>query len=248
MALGRILDALRESGFDDNTVVIYSSDHGSMLGAHGLTGKWLMYEESIRVPLIIRDPRLSAKLRGRRCDKMALSIDLAPTMLAMAGVPVPEEMQGRDLTPLLGGQPVKWRTDWYYEHTYDTKRPRRPIAKCEGVREEDWKYTRYPGTEPPYEQLDENGAYSWLKAPRWRGHAMEVGPLARMLVGYASGSDEFKEVVDGRAKRTPVEVHESYRELRRVSGEGLGEGAQVVLGGAHFLADGERVSVSGGTP
>jgi RND family efflux transporter MFP subunit len=55
-------------------------------------------------------------------------------------------------------------------------------------------------------------------------------------------------VVDGRAKRTPVEVHESYRELRRVSGEGLGEGAQVVLGGAHFLADGERVSVSGGTP
>ena len=68
-------------------MVIYSSDHGSMLGAHGPVGKWLMYEESIRVPLIIRDPRLPAKLRGRRCDKMALSIDLAPTMLALAGVP-----------------------------------------------------------------------------------------------------------------------------------------------------------------
>lgn len=153
MALGRIMQALKESGFDQNTVVIYSSDHGSLLGAHGLTGKWLMYEESIRVPLIIRDPRLPAKDRGRRCDKMALSIDLAPTMLAMAGAAVPDAMQGRDLTPLLSGQAVDWRTDWYYEHTYNTRKPRRPIAKCEGVREEAWKYTRYPEAEPPYEQL-----------------------------------------------------------------------------------------------
>jgi arylsulfatase A-like enzyme len=153
LALGRIMEALRESGFEKNTVVIYSSDHGSMLGAHGLSGKWLMYEESIRVPLIIRDPRLPAKVRGSRCDKMALSIDLAPTMLAMAGAPVPESMQGRDLTPLLDGQAVEWRRDWYYEHTYNTKPPRAPIAKCEGVREDAWKYTRYRETEPPYEQL-----------------------------------------------------------------------------------------------
>jgi arylsulfatase A-like enzyme len=153
LALGRIMVALREAGLDRNTVVIYSSDHGSMLGAHGLVGKWLMYEESIRVPLIILDPRLPAKLRGRRCNKMALSIDLAPTMLAMAGVPIPDSMQGRDLTPLLSGEPVEWRTDWYYEHVYNTKPPRRPIVKCEGVREERWKYTRYPEIEPPYEQL-----------------------------------------------------------------------------------------------
>jgi len=153
LALGRIMKALRESGFEKNTVVIYSSDHGSMLGAHGLTGKWLMYEESIRVPLIIRDPRLPAKVRGSRCEKMALSIDLAPTMLATAGVPIPDSMQGRDLTPLLSGRAVEWRSDWYYEHTYNTSPPRRPIAKCEGVREEAWKYTRYRETEPPYEQL-----------------------------------------------------------------------------------------------
>jgi len=153
IALGRIMAALKDAGLDDNTVVIYSSDHGSMLGAHGLVGKWLMYEESIRVPLIIRDPRLPAELRGRRCDKMALSIDLAPTMLATAGVPVPDSMQGRDLTPLLRDEPVEWREDWYYEHVYNTKPPRRPIVKCEGGREERGKYTRYPEIEPPYEQL-----------------------------------------------------------------------------------------------
>jgi arylsulfatase A-like enzyme len=112
-----------------------------------------MYEESIRVPLIIRDPRLPSNLRGRRCEEMALSIDLAPTMLALAGVPLPESMQGRDLTPLLRDEPVSWREDWYYEHVYNTNPPRRPIVKCEGARTKDWKYIRYPEIQPPYEQL-----------------------------------------------------------------------------------------------
>jgi arylsulfatase A-like enzyme len=89
---------------------------------------------------------------------MALSIDLAPTMLALAGVPIPESMQGRDLTPLIRDEPISWREDWYYEHVYNTKPPRRPIVKCEGVRTNDWKYVRYPEIEPPYEQLfDLNG-------------------------------------------------------------------------------------------
>ncbi len=152
-ALGRIMAAVEEAGLDDDTVIIFSSDHGSMLGAHGLVGKWIMYEESIRVPLIIRDPRLPGKLRGRRCTEMVLSIDLAPTMLALAGVPIPESMQGRDLMPLLHDQPVSWRDDWYYEHVYNTRPPRRPIAQCEGVRTKRWKYIRYPENEPPYEQL-----------------------------------------------------------------------------------------------
>ena len=59
---------------------------------------------------------------------------------------------------------------------------------------------KYTGPKPPYKELDENKAYSWLKAPRWKGHAMEVGPLARMLVGYASGRAEYKEVVNGGAR------------------------------------------------
>ncbi|MHC4403672.1 MAG: sulfatase/phosphatase domain-containing protein, partial [Planctomycetota bacterium] len=153
MAVGKIMAALRDVGRDDNTVVVYSSDHGEFQGAHGLAGKWLMYEESIRVPLVIRDPRLPASRRGARCDQPALSIDLAPTMLAAAGVPVPEAMQGRDLGPLVRGEKVPWRDDWYYEHVYNTKPPRRPIAKCEGVRSQRWKYVRYGDVDPPYAQL-----------------------------------------------------------------------------------------------
>ena len=66
--------------------MIFSSDHGSLLGDHGLSGKWLMYENSIRVPLIIYDPRVDPKQAAQRRDEMVLSIDLAPTMLALAGI------------------------------------------------------------------------------------------------------------------------------------------------------------------
>ena len=153
LAVGRLLESLRTYGFDQNTVIIYSSDHGSLLGAHVLSGKWIMYEESIRAPLIICDPRLPAEQRGRRCKKMVLSIDLAPTMLALAGVEIPSAMQGSDMTPLLRGEPADWRSDWYYEHVYNTRPPRRPIVKVEGVRTDRWKYTRYPEINPIAEQL-----------------------------------------------------------------------------------------------
>jgi len=188
LALGRIMAALQEAGLDGNTVVIYSSDNGSMLGAHGLTGKWLMYEESIRVPLIIRDPRLPAKLRGRRCDKMALSIDLAPTMLALAGVVIPEAMQGRDLTPLLRDEPVDWRKDWYYEHVYNTKPPRRPIVKCEGVRTDRWKYVRYPEIEPVYEQL-----FDLRDDPREEHNLADDPACAQTLARLRSRCDEYRQ-------------------------------------------------------
>ena len=152
LALGRIREALQAHGFDKNTVIIYSSDHGSLLGAHGLTGKWLMYEESIRVPLIIYDPRPDAQGSQRQRTEMALSIDLAPTMLDLAGVQAPPEMQGRSLLGLVQGEQLPWRSDWYYEHTYANP-PQHVIPKSEGVRTVDWKYIRYTDSQPAVEQL-----------------------------------------------------------------------------------------------
>jgi arylsulfatase A-like enzyme len=111
-----------------------------------------MYEESIRVPLIIRDPRLPASTHGRR-QQMVLNIDVAPTILSMAGVPVPAGMQGTDLQPLLRDSSAQGREDWYYEHVYTPEPDRRPIPKCEGVRSERWKYIRYIEPRPPLEQL-----------------------------------------------------------------------------------------------
>ena len=153
MAVGEILKALERLGLDENTVVIFSSDHGSLLGDHGLFGKWLMYENSIRVPLIIYDPRLDPKIAAGRRDEIALNIDLAPTMLALAGIEVPSGMQGRNLMPVVRGDSTEWRSSFYYQHTYNTNPPRSPIAKTEGIRTKRWKYIRYPDEKPVFEQL-----------------------------------------------------------------------------------------------
>ena len=157
-AVGRIMATLEELGLNGNTIVIFTSDNGSLRGSHGLSGKWIMYEESIRVPLIVRDPRLPTELRGTRRDEMVLNIDLAPSMLAMGGVTIPSRMQGCDFGPLLRGESVEWRSEWFYEHTYNTEPPRQPIAKSEGVRNERWKYIRYIERDPPYEQLFDLGS------------------------------------------------------------------------------------------
>ena len=80
---------------------------------------------------------------------------------------------------------------------------------------------KYTGPKPPYKELDENGGYSWLKAPRWKGHAMEVGPLSRMLVGYASGRPDFKEVIDGALKALNVPATALFSTLGRTAARGL---------------------------
>ncbi|NQU45180.1 sulfatase-like hydrolase/transferase [bacterium] len=152
LAVGRIRSALSELGGEDNTVVIFYSDNGSMWGAHGIAGKWNMYEESIRVPLAIYDPRLPESARGAR-NQMALSIDLAPTMLAMAGVSIPDAMQGTDLSPILRDPKAKGRADWYYEHDVGSRAKGKPLPRCEGVRTESWKYIRYKNTDPVQEEL-----------------------------------------------------------------------------------------------
>ena len=143
-AVGRMLSELERLGLDDNTVVIFSSDHGSLLGDHGLSGKWLMYENSIRVPMIIYDPRIDPRLAGQRRDEMVLSIDIAPTLLALAGIEPPESMQGENVMSLVRDESRRWRSHFYYQHTYNTDPPRSPIAESEGVRTQRWKYIRYP--------------------------------------------------------------------------------------------------------
>lgn len=152
LAVGRIRAALREMDRADNTVVIFASDNGSMWGAHGLAGKWNMYEESIRVPLMIYDPRLPKERQGRR-SQMTLNVDVAPTILALAGLPIPDGMQGRNLIPVLKDPDAQGRTDWYYRHVCETRSTGKPLPRCEGVRGERWKYIRYLETNPVQEEL-----------------------------------------------------------------------------------------------
>lgn len=147
--VGTLTETLAAKGFADNTVILYTSDNGFYLADRGLAGKWFMHEESIRLPLVVHDPRLPAAARGTRRDEMVLNIDVAPTILELAGAPVPDEMQGQSLMPLLNGESVPWREQFLYEHRINI----RTIPKSEGVRTKRWKYVRYTESEPLVEQL-----------------------------------------------------------------------------------------------
>jgi arylsulfatase A-like enzyme len=116
--LGRLLDFLKQSGLERDTIVVYTSDQGFFLGDHGLFDKRFMYEESLRIPLLVRWP---ARVRaGSRADAMALNVDFAPTFLEAAGVAVPAAMQGRSLMPVLRGEtPADWRSAIYYRYYHD---------------------------------------------------------------------------------------------------------------------------------
>jgi arylsulfatase A-like enzyme len=141
-SIGTILEALRAGGVSDNTVVVFIGDNGYFLGEHGLADKWYAYEESLRVPLLIYDPRLPAEGRGKRCDNWVLNVDIAPTFCAMAGVKAPAAMQGCDITPLLHGQtPAAWRTDFLYQFKWSSE----VITASEAVCSKDWKYIRWVG-------------------------------------------------------------------------------------------------------
>jgi arylsulfatase A-like enzyme len=114
-----VLDLLDRQGLKQNTIVIYTSDQGFFLGDHGLYDKRFMYEESLRMPFLVRWP---AAIKPRtRIDAMALNVDFAPTFLDAAGLPAAPEMQGRSLLPILrtGRTPADWRTSMYYRYYHD---------------------------------------------------------------------------------------------------------------------------------
>ncbi|WP_075090955.1 sulfatase [Haloferula sp. BvORR071] len=137
--VGRILACLKESGLDRNTLVVYSSDQGFYLGEHGWFDKRWMYEESFRMPLLIRWPgHIEA---GTEVGQLTQNIDFAPTFLAAAGLPVPPEVQGLSLMPLLTKQPVAWRDALYY-HYYDGP-GEHGVAKHYGVRTDRYKLIRF---------------------------------------------------------------------------------------------------------
>ncbi|MEN8743316.1 MAG: sulfatase [Lentimonas sp.] len=113
--LGRLFDALKAEGLWENTIIIYTGDQGFMLGAHDLIDKRWMYEESMRMPFIVRDPR--SGVSGERTDLLINNTDFAPTMIDLAGGKMPEYMQGRSFENTLKGLPeTNWRTSTYYRY------------------------------------------------------------------------------------------------------------------------------------
>ena len=150
LVIGRLRTKLRELGLAENTVIVLVGDNGYFLGERGYAGKWLPYDQSIHVPLLMFDPRGSATKAGARPTSFALNIDIPPTLLDLAGVAIPPSMQGRSLLPLARGQtPADWRTDFWIEHLM----MERSIRKHEGVRNERYRYGRYFEAQPVLEEL-----------------------------------------------------------------------------------------------
>ncbi len=138
--MGRLLDYLDEAGLTDNTLLIYTTDNGFFLGEHGWFDKRFMYEESLRIPLLVRYPR---EIKAGSVDShMVSNLDFAETFLDYAGAGIPNDMQGRSLRPLLEGQePADWRKSHYY-HYYEYPGPHKVYPNY-GVRTERYKLIHY---------------------------------------------------------------------------------------------------------
>ncbi|MGH9437304.1 MAG: sulfatase family protein, partial [Terriglobia bacterium] len=166
--LHSLLEALEKAGKLDDTVILLTADHGFFLGEWRFYDKRFMHEPSIRVPLLIRYPKLIQA--GTVVEKMALDLDLAPTVLNLAGVEIPKEMQGKSLVPFLNGsEPQSWRKDWLYE--YYEYPGNQQVKPNRGVRTDRYKLIHY--YEPPQEfelydlQSDPGELYNLYGDPRY---------------------------------------------------------------------------------
>lgn len=137
--VGKLLEALTETGKLDNTIFVFTSDNGYFWREHALGDKRWAYEESIRIPMVVRYPKLAKG--GEKRDQLVLNIDVAPTFLELAGVKVPDNVQGKSLVPVLKSDKSEWRTSFLAEYFQDGKFVHPPWY---AARNERWKYIHYP--------------------------------------------------------------------------------------------------------
>jgi len=142
-ACGKVLEELKRQGALENTLVVFTGDNGYFHAEHGLADKWYPHQESIRVPLIVHDPRMAETNRGATNGEFVLNVDIAPTILAAAGIAPPAGMQGKNFAPLyLATKPPEWRTEFFEEHA--TIRNTNFIPSSESLVRKDWKFFYWP--------------------------------------------------------------------------------------------------------
>ena len=189
--VGRMLDYLKDRGLDDNTIVVYTSDQGFYLGEHGWFDKRFMYEESFRTPLIIRWPGVTSA--GSRSASLVQNIDMAETLLEMAGLPIPSDMQGMSMVPVLNGRRRGNLHDGLYYHFYENQE--HGVAKHFGIRTDRYKLIYF------YE-LGEWELYDLKKDPREMrsvyGEASYAGVRKHMRVSLQKLVDQYDDA-DARA-------------------------------------------------
>ncbi|MBA6316121.1 sulfatase-like hydrolase/transferase [Cellulophaga baltica] len=138
--VGNLRKKLKDLKLDKNTIIVFTSDHGLFGGQQGLGGKALCYEQTTHVPIIVFNPKAPKKQKGLKSDALVQTIDIAPTMLAMAGVTPPSTFQGKNISSLITGSTTEVRDYVYTENLWSTHfgNPR-----CEAIQNKEWKYIRY---------------------------------------------------------------------------------------------------------
>jgi arylsulfatase A-like enzyme len=183
--IGRLVAELKKQGVYENTLILFTGDNGYFHGERGLADKWYPYEEALRVPLIVHDPRIPAKARGTTREQLVLNIDVAPTILKAAGVNVPKSMQGVDLAPCYTAEkPIPWREEFYYEHP--TLKNKTFIPSSEALASLTSKFINWPEWEQEElydltkDRLEEqNRAREAKDLARWRERLDQLRKAAR---------------------------------------------------------------------
>ena len=137
--VGKLRQQLETMGVADNTIIVFASDHGLLLGEHGLGGKTFLYEESIRIPMIIYSPYLTKTQQNKKIDQLVVGQDIPATILDMCGLEIPQTYQGKSTLPLIEGKSIDWRKEIFCENLFTQQ----GYPRMEAVRGEKWKYIRY---------------------------------------------------------------------------------------------------------
>jgi len=225
IACSQIVDELKRQDLYDNTMIIFTSDNGLLMGSHGIGGKWIAYEESIRVPLIIYDPRIPLDKRGSVNNAMTLNVDLATTILGAANITPPKVMEGRDIADLylppdkattkLEEKP--WRTEFMYEFPLWSMSSNALIG-------ERYKYIEWPGHN--YEQLFDlqndpfelNDLLKLMKKNETEGTSDDNTQLEKLAVGLVETLHGLK--VSPSDLRDIMEQKGTFGSLLGGNGEG----------------------------
>lgn len=203
-SIGSIMEWLKANGLDESTMVIYMGDNGFSWGEHGLIDKRHFYEESVKVPMLVRCPEIFEG--GREISRMVQNTDIAPTILACAGLQAPDYMPGKSFIPLLQGDTTGWRTRIYYEYYWEYDFPMTPTVF--GVRTDTFKYIRYQGV------WDQNELYNIAEDPDELVNLMGKPAYDQTAKQLCSDLFDWLEATDGMLiplKRTVKHPFGDYR-------------------------------------
>ncbi len=214
--VGDLLASLKKRGLANNTIIIFGSDHGLLMGEYGMGGKALLYDLTSKIPCFIYDPGLSVPLRGQTVENMVSSLDITTTILDYAGIKPPSNMEGRSLKPLIYGEKTKWRDEIFLENLFTL----RDNPFCEGIREGNWKYIRmydgiigykeadvdFSGRKPDFEQL-----FNLLEDPGEKNNLISQYEGTKVLIELRKKCQKYSDNIN---KKRTVYLKTHQNELR----------------------------------